>query len=305
MADPATEFASNFDSIFRSLTHGLPHKEIPLFQAMHSALANLSGKFHIEEYHGTSHQVTFTGNGTYARTHARCELSDLMIVTYSPISRHVRLTFLQAKSERATLPSACGRAFSANLEQWFLLSTRPHIIGAGTFNPPSDLLSNAFLPSVGSFAFFFKNLIGDFQTYYAAASYMVPPASYSQRYGKLQAIGPCIVVNKAGHAECLAACGNSSFAKSLYNLEIGTPIHSTIPQSLPTRNWLSANLRFQILKAEQGERPSSLAQELLDLLEPEDKKSSSSSFGATKLIIIKSSAEPNPSFNRDAPKQVC
>ena len=117
MTDPATVFASNFDARFRSLTHGFAHNEIPLFQAMHSALVGLSGMFQIEEYHGTSHQVMFTGNGTYARTHARCELSDLLIVTYSSISQHARLTYLQAKSERATLPSVCGRAFSANLEQ--------------------------------------------------------------------------------------------------------------------------------------------------------------------------------------------
>lgn len=288
MADPAIVFASNFDASFRSLTHGFSHNEIPLFQAMHSALIGLSGKFQIEEYHGTSHQVKFTGNGTYARTHARCELSDLMIVTYSSISHHARLTYLQAKSERATLPSVCGRAFSSNLEQWFLLSTRPHIVGAGAFNPPSDLLSNALLPSVGSFAFFYKDVGGDFQTYYAAANHMAPPATYSQRYGKLQAVGPCMVVKNAGHAECLAACGNSSFAKSLYRLEIGTPVHSAIPQSLSTRNWLSANLRFQIQNAREADRPSGLAQELLELLEPEERQASSSSFGAKKLIIIKS-----------------
>ncbi len=303
MADPATVFASNFDASFRSLTHGLSHNEIPLFQAMHSALVGLSGNFQIEEYHGTSHQVTFTGNGTYARTHARCELSDLLIVTYSSISHHARLTYLQAKSERATLHSVCGRTFSANLEQWFLLSTRPLIVGAGSFNPPSDLLSNALLPSVGSFAFFYKDGAGDFQTYYAAANHMSPPATYSQRYGKLQAVGPCMVVNTAGHAECLAACGNTSFAKSLYRLEIGTPVHSAIPQSLSTRNWLAANLRSQIESAREADRSSDLARELLDLLEPEERQTSSSSFGAKNLIIIKSGAEPNPSFNPDALKR--
>ena len=140
MVDPAIAFASKFDVRFRSLTHGFSHNEIPLFQALHSALVELSGQFQIEEYHGTSHQVKFAGNGSYARTQARCELSDLMIVTYSQISRHVRLTYLLAKSERATLNCVFGRSFSANLEQWFLLSTRPTISGAGAFNPPSDLL---------------------------------------------------------------------------------------------------------------------------------------------------------------------
>lgn len=303
MADPAISFASNFDASFRTLTRGFSHKEIPLFRAMRSALIGLSGQFQIEEYHGTSHQVKFTGNGSYARTQARCELSDLMIVTYSAIFHHVRLTYLQAKSERATLHSACGRPFSANLEQWFLLSTRPSIEGAGAFNPPPDLLSNALLPSVGSFAFFYKDGTGDFQTYYAAANHMSPPATYSQKYGKLKAVGPCMVVNNAGHAECLAAFGNASFAKSLYRLEIGTPVHGANPQSLSTRNWLAANLRAQIQNAREIDRPSVLAQELLELLAPDEMQTRSSSFGAKNLIIVKSETEPDPTFSVGALKR--
>jgi hypothetical protein len=299
MVDPAIAFANNFNAGFRLSTNGLPHNEIPLFRAMHSSLVGLNGKFQIEEYHGTSHQVMFTGNGSYARMHARCELSDLMIVTYSPISHHVRLTYLQAKSERATLHSVCRRPFSANLEQWFLLSTRPSIVGAGAFNPPRDLLSNALLPSVGSFAFFYKDGAGDFQIYYATASQMSPPAIYSQKYGKLQAVGPCMVVNNAGHLECLAACGNTSFAKSLYRLEIGTPIHSSIPQSLSTRNWLAANLRFQLQLAQETDRSSGLARELLGLLQPEEAQTVSRSFGAKYLVIIRS-AESNPIVNTNA-----
>lgn len=288
MADPAISFASSFDARFRSLTRGFTHNEIPLFRAMHSALVGLNGQFQIEEYHGISHQVRFTGNGSYARTQARCELSDLMIVTYSPISHHVRLTYLQAKSERATLHSVCRKQFSANLEQWFLLSTRPTIWGVGAFNPPSDLLSNALLPSVGSFAFFYKDSVGDFQTYYATANHLSPPATYSQRYGKLRAVGPCVVVTNSGHAECLAACGNDSFARSLYRLEIGTPIHNAIHQSRSTRNWLGANLISQIQIARESDKSSGLAQELLGLLEPEETQTLSGSFGAKNLIIIRS-----------------
>lgn len=300
MVDPAIAFGRNFDASFRLLTHGFSHNEVPLFRAMQSALVGLCGQFQVEEYHGTSHQVRFTGNGSYARTQARCELSDLMIVTYSPISRHVRLTYLQAKSERATVHSVCGSPFSANLEQWFLLSTRPSIQGAGAFSPPSDLLSNAVLPSVGSFAFFYKDGSGNFQTYYATANHLQPPATYSQRYGKLQAGGPCMVVNNAGHAECLAACGNESFAKSLYRLEIGTPVHGAISQSRSTRNWLAANLGSQIQIARETDRTSGLAQELLELLEPVEMPTLVGSFGAKNLIIIKSASEPRPAVNTGA-----
>jgi hypothetical protein len=303
MTDPAITFASNFDTEFRRQTHGLSHHEIPLFRAMHSALVSLNGQFQIEEYHGTSHQVMFTGNGSYARTSARCELSDLMIVTYSPNTKHVRLTYLQAKSEKAELSSVCGSHFSANLEQWFLLSTRPRIKGVGSFNPPSDLLSNALLPSVGSFAFFYQDQVGDFQTYFATANHLSPPRIYSQKNGKLKAQSPCMVVTNAGHTECLAACGNDSFARSLYRLEIGTPIHAAIGQSLSTRNWLAAILRSQIHIALQTDNVTDLAQELLGLLdplEPEDIHTPYSSFGAKNLIIIKSGSESNSSVNENA-----
>jgi hypothetical protein len=302
MTDPAIKFAKGFDTSFKSKTRGLAHDETPLFRAMHDALVGLSGQFEIEEYHGNSHQVTFTGNGSYARTEARCELSDLMIITYSKSARNVRLTYLQAKSERATLKSVRGRAFSANLEQWFLLSSRPKIKGVRAFNPPPDLLSNALLPSVGSFAFFYKDGAGEFQTYYATASYLSPPRTYSQRCGKLQAIGPCRVVSKSGYVECLAACGNQSFAESLYRLEIGTPVHSAISQALPTRNWLAANLRLKIHEHQQTGEPSALAQELLDLLGAEGEQTTTGSFGAKNLIIIKSRAELNNRFNSDAPQ---
>jgi hypothetical protein len=291
MVDQTTSFANNFDTKFRSLTRGLAQNEIPLFRAMHSALVGLSGQFQIEEYHGTSNQVKFKGNGSFARTQARCELSDLMIITYSSISRQIRLTYLQAKSERAVQHSVCGRPFSANLEQWFLLSMRPTILGVGAFKPPADLLANALLPSVGSFAFFYKDGTGDFQTYYATANHLLPHATYSQRYGKLRAQGPCLVVNSSGYAECLAACGNTSFAKSLYSLEIGTPVHKAINQSQSTRDWIAANLRSQIQSARSTNKSSGLAQELLNFLEPNDMDALSGSFGAKNLIIIRSESE--------------
>lgn len=298
MTDPAVAFSSDYDLKFRSLTKGLSHAEVPLFRQMHKALVGLSGKFEVEEYHGTAHQVDFAGNGSFARTNARCELSDLMIITFSSVAQAARLTYLQAKSERATLASVCGRQFSANLEQWYLLEKRPKITGVGKFNPPPDLLASALLPSIGSFAFFFKDPAGDFQTYYAAANFLTPPKIYSQRYGKLQAIGPCHVTTKATYPECLAACGNRSFAESLFRLEIGTPIDRSIGQATGTRNWLAANLRASIRAAQQENTPSGLAQELLELLAPDGNEVGNNSFGAKHVILIKANVDPNKSLQR-------
>ncbi len=290
MGDPALAFATAYDSSFRSMTVGYSHNEIPLFRAMHKCLIGLGNKhFEVEEHHGTSHQVKFTGNGSYARMKARCELSDLMIITFSSHAKLARLTYLQAKSERATLASVCQREFSANLEQWFLLAKRPKINGAGKFQPPADLLSGALLPSVGSFAFFYKDTAGDFQTYYAAANYMNIPGSHTQRYGKLQATGPCHVSQSRAHTECLAACGNFAFARSLFRLEIGTPIDHSAPLAAQSvRAWLSSILRARIQAGQSDVARSNLAQELLLVLGSDIEGNSDGSFGAKHLIIIKS-----------------
>lgn len=298
MTHSAIAFAKAYDTKFKVLTKGFTHYEIPLFRAMHSSLAGLSGAFEVEEYHGASNQVIFTGNGSYARMNARCELSDLMIITFSSITRSARLTYLQAKSERATLGSVCGYKFTANLEQWFLLAQRPQLKGIGKFNPPSDLLSNALLPSVGSFAFFHKNPLGNFEVYYASADHLYPVSSYTQRYGKLHAINRCHVSYSLGHSECRAACGNFSFAKNLYSLEIGTPVDSSASQAMPTRNWLASVLRYKIRQSQQSDRQARLARELLEILSTENTNEEQEEFGAKQLLIIKSNFEPNDLLNQ-------
>jgi hypothetical protein len=289
MADPAIPFAIAFDKHFRDLTHGAGHSEIFLFRAMHTALVRAGAGLRVEEYHGTSHQVRFIGNGSCARSSARCELCDLLIIIYSQHTGEARLTFLQAKSERKPVNAPCSTKFSANLEQWFLLANRPVISGFGAFDPPSNLLASAMLPSVGSFGFFYRTAGGDFQTYFAVANYLSPPVAYTQRQGRLQPMGPCGLRSTGGHQECHSAADNLSFAENLYRMHIGSPIHPIIVQASDTRNWLAANLRYQIRQASQQPNPSiGLAQELLELLAPNDNESLSSRFGAKCLLVIKS-----------------
>jgi hypothetical protein len=295
MSDPAIAFAAAFDVQFRKYTATHSYKEVPLFQSLHKALASLSNRFDVAEFHGNAHQVEFTGNGSYARTNARCELSDLMIISFSPSKRCARLTFLQAKSERAKVQLVHSHNFSANLEQWYLLENRPFITGVGAnFNPPNDLLSSSLLPSVGSFAFFYKDSTGAFQIYYASASYMIPPGVYSQKNGRLRAKGRCMVQSSGGYPECLAASGNCAFAESLFRLEIGTPIDFSIPQTTSTRRWLSSVLRSRI-EGVRGEHVSSgLVQELLHVLGSDGNEKLDGSFGTKHLIIIKTDKENPP-----------
>ena len=232
-----------------------------------------------------AHQVTFSVAGSYVRPIPRCELSDLIVVVYSLLSRQVRLTYLQAKSERKRSSGICGHHFAANLEQWNLLATRPRISGVAGFNPSADLLSSAVLSSVGAFVFFYKTSAGDFQIYYASANYLIPACHYSQRYGKVRAQGPCMVLPTLGHLECKAACRNASFAESLYRLEIGTPIDISVSQAAPTRHWLAAQLRSS---ASQIATRTSIVDGLLDVLgSRNDARLTAGSFGAKSLIIIR------------------
>lgn len=269
---------------------GYTHNEIPLFRAFQDSLLALSNKFQIEEYHGNSHQVLYTGPGTFARKYARCELADLMVLVYSPISKQARLTYLQAKSERAQMNPYTGGPFSANLEQWFLLSKRPHINGVGAFKPPSNLLFDAVLPSIGSFIFFYKDRPGKFQTYYTSADMLSLCGNYSQRYGKLcnpKAMPPPSSV----YQECKIALDNYEFSKNLYTLKIGTPVIHPAPQWQLARTWLAATLKACQATGAAAGKNSSLIPELLELLSSADQVASSDQFGAKSMIIIKSEAD--------------
>jgi hypothetical protein len=284
----ASQFATAFDIDFRARTRGLSSYEIPLFRKLCESLRAQSGRFQIEEYHGTGHQVRFLGNGTNARVPARCELSDLMVITFCKYSGQIRLTYIQAKSEKAILPSVCAYPFNANLEQWYLLSSRPAIKGVGLFNPPSDLLSAAVLSSVGSYLFFYQNSNLDFQCYYASASYLGMVGSRAGRNGRLCAKSACGVRNHGVYTECVGACGNVRFADALFRGYIGTPIDSSVRSSGATRNWLASILRSVSKEASLADRRSDLAQELQALLGADQISESPGSFGARSMIILKS-----------------
>lgn len=291
-----SSFGSQFDTAFHQNTNKLNPGagELALFRALKDTLSSFPGAFRIEEYHGGRYQVTFTGDRRHARHLARCELGDLMIVTYSSHKPEIRLTYLQAKFERHQLGLGCRRLFDANLEQWFLLRKRPRVSGYGTFNPPADLLQSALLDSVGSFVFFFKdtNKAG-FQCHYASASYLQPIGTAPRRYGKVQLKGPCRVHLVKGYKECLAACSNQTFAQSLYDLQIGTPLDPVVQATQGTRDWLAGHLSRLIGGAQgAGRLPPPLATDLLERLRPSHdfnrEPIRGGSFGARALVILQS-----------------
>lgn len=291
----AQQFGRYYDPEFSQRTHGRSAHEVPLFRAMQEAiLATVGGGFHVEEYHGGGHQVRFTGQETYVRKQARCELSDLMVVVYDPQSSSARLTYIQAKSERRTPFSVTGltrRRLSANLEQSDLLARRPQIQGVGRFDPPGDLLSGASLDSVGCFAFFLRHAAGHFETYYAAARTLTLAGSYTQRNGALVPVSDyCPCVTCCPQAECTSLLGNSRFAAALHALRIGTPIGPNVPEAHRTSRWVGQQLRGAVRG--RPPRQTRLAAESADFLGSDldavvPKGSSPPSFGAKNLILIR------------------
>jgi len=148
--------------------------EVDLFRALLAALRVAPG-VQAEEYHGSGHQVRHTTIRQVGLGDCRCELSDLMLVSFhQDPSVSPRLTFLQAKYERG--PLTIHRAPKANYVQWSLLAGRPPIIPTGKFHPPADLLKGALLPSVGTFGFFVNgsNRNAKYDLVYASADALVP-----------------------------------------------------------------------------------------------------------------------------------
>lgn len=294
----ALRFGARYEQEFRQRTNGLSCHEIPLFRAMHQSLiACARHDFAVEEYHGAKHQVRFVGNGSYARSRARCELSDLMVLIYGRQARAARLTYIQAKSERKVLANGAtliGSRLAANLEQWHLLSARPPIQGVGQFDPPPDLLSSAQLASVGAFAFFLKDAYGEFETYYGAANALTLGGQYGQRFGTL--VAGMDLCRCSPEPECLSVYGNRQFATALYAMMIGTPVWPVTRATQSTSRWLSGVLRAQAQAGVGGQ--GELALELAGLLNDDVRGNdsvASGAFGAAHLIIIRSddNHEPN------------
>lgn len=290
----AERFAISLDQEFRKRARRGPVNEEILFGKLRQSFLALSNKFHVEEYHGRNHQVKFNGLGSWGRgSKARCELSDLLIVTFSKSPKlDIRLTFLQAKYEKQSIFKKPQISFAANLEQWDLLSSRPPITGIRNFKPPKNLLSGALLPSVGTFGFFYKQK-QDFQIFYCIANRLKPSSyNYRQRKGRLHLAYPIYrnrVNNQHGYKECQVAPCTQYFAYQLYQGHIGTPIN-TVPGAHNLRVWLGGVLSSLIYEPHaEGERV--LVRELLSSLDVDRRPGGMHSFGTKSLIIIKRDTE--------------
>lgn len=254
--------------------------EVQQFRALMKSFASIKYRFKLEEFHGMKHHVIFNGAGSWGRPSARCEISDLLIVSYKNTPQfQARATLLQAKKSNEKHNTLCNywpkssapTSFKANLEQWDLLSRRPNVLPFPPFDCHPDILSGAILPSVGSIGVFHKISGKNYNFFYMSADIATPLSSPRNKYAKLQIKNVNCLRNIQGYSERTFACCIVTFAKALFNLEIGTPIQNE--QGLGAkderyrnnfRGWLRTVLASHI---EMTSPNSSLALDLMSQLE--------------------------------------
>ena len=229
----ASLFATKLEKAWHAESSKSKFSEIQQFRALMRSFHSLGSSFKIEEFHGMKHQVVFNGQGSWGRSSARCEISDLLIISYKKNPEfQARATLLQAKKSNDKHLNLCNGSsisipytdFKANLEQWDLLSRRPHVIPHPPFACHPEILSGAILPSIGSLGVFHKISSKSYGFFYMSADVAEPLNSPKRRYAKLKTKRLKSSRNIGGYAECTYACCLFTFAKALYDLEIGTPI---------------------------------------------------------------------------------
>jgi hypothetical protein len=230
--------------------------ELALFRGLMTAMAALPN-CSVAEFHGTKHQVTFAQLRGAGRANPRCEISDLLILSFrSRQSVSLRATWLQAKVAHGLgpLPLCNGTlsnrlVFRANLEQWDLLGNRPVISGVfKTFQPPGDLLRSAPLPSVGTFGVFYPIRPVGWDMAYFVADRLAPRNNLQFRNGSLVFDRGDFLQQRTfgAYAEVQGTCCLKMFGDGLDRSLIGTPLAPVLNAAgaapTATRRWFSGLL---------------------------------------------------------------
>ncbi len=284
--------------------------EIQQFRALMRSFSSLGGQFKVEEFHGMKHQVVFNGKGSWGRPSARCEISDLLIISYKTRPEfQSRATLLQAKKSNEKHVNLCSSwpsniastIFKANLEQWDLLSRRPDVLPYPPFECKPDILSGAILPSVGSIGVFHKISGKKHDFFYMSADVAEPLSSPTQRFAKLKTKNGNLFRNISGYDECVFTCCLLTFAEALFDMKIGTPIEKNNPINNKDeryrnsfRGWLKSVLYSHL---EMTNNDSILVRELLEYL-PSDQESEFMKEPPSTVLINCDDVEFNKAMQR-------
>ncbi|WP_157760840.1 hypothetical protein [Hydrogenovibrio halophilus] len=300
-------FAAALSNAWRAESSKSNFSEVQQFRALMRSFNSLTGLFKLEEFHGMKHQVLFNGKGSWGRPSARCEISDLLIVSYKTKPKfEARVTLLQAKKSNdkhsgfcpicPSLFSICHGLckyivqtnFKANLEQWDLLSRRPDVLPYPPFKCKPDILSGAILPSVGSIGVFHKLKKNHYDFFYMSADMAEPLGSPTQKHAKLKTKSGNVIRKIKGYEECVFACNIFMFSTALFNLKIGTPIEKDNTIDVKDdlyrnsfRGWIRSILFSHL---EMTNNNSIIARELLEYLQSDQEEDFMREPPATVLI---------------------
>lgn len=206
--------------------NALPYREVNLFEQMLLDLRLYYGATVVaQKTH--QHYVCFdavdpiTKMGVYKRR----EISDLLIIAYSP-SRHIaRATFLQAKVAR----NSCGLKgttfhFNGEYFQYYLLSQRP-MFRCASCGFPYDVLRNAYLPSIGSYGVFYKDANSNIDFAYQPADLLLQqPPSTNTKSWHFECDNSKTYFSPKGIPDVYCTYDIDVFEKELINLRLGSPI---------------------------------------------------------------------------------
>lgn len=253
-------------------------REVDLFRSFIDAFNSMGIEAISTEYHGSKYQVTFPQSRGAGRPVPRCELCDVVIIQYpTNAAQKARITFNQMKVTNKTF-SHCARnrksafsySFAANLEQWDLLAHRPLIKSAvSTFNPASDLLSNATLPSVGSFGVFYPRA-GTYDFAYFIAEELNPLTNNKSRSGTLRMTKKMIERrHSSGYYEVTGSCCFFKFGDALERGLVGSPLQLMLNPAAGDGGEMKAWLSTLLSELRATNPDSNIPQELASGLELE------------------------------------
>ncbi|MYN14178.1 hypothetical protein GSY71_13615 [Pusillimonas sp. TS35] len=293
-------FAAKLQLEFQRQSASTHFGEIALFRVLQGTFGSLRPMFHVEEYHGNKHQIHFATSQPWLKPRARCELCDLLLITYSSTGDpQVRLMLLQAKLSRVKHSGLCSPSgmkpnstrFQADYVQWDLLSSRPRLEPTNSFKPPPELLRSALVPSIGAFGVFHRADSGLIDMFYASADTLQPVGSPTGKAGRLCTNVSPPLRHFSGFADIPQCCCLFTFGKALFDLQLGTPVVGTTAKGDRMRDDILARFAATVLTAHlhQEGANSVLIPEVLRLLEhsPEHAKMGGS---APNVVILQGDA---------------
>lgn len=202
--------------------------EVQCFDAFIKTLAGARGVLYIDQYHQSYVHFTLSPPLAGLFPTDMCEICDVIIISYSAKSSHeIKLTFLQAKKEKAQIDvlQRLTHKFAVDYRQHELLSRRPVIRPAGKLIGILDpnILNRASYESVGSFGFFIPLPFKEMDFCYFGASQLHPdPATITSKTGKVE----YIPTGRSKSDETDASFYMEHFLEHLFDGKIGTPINS-------------------------------------------------------------------------------